>query len=872
MDTAHEALQQSHGEADTVRPRGEGDADVRWPVGCLVRVRGRRWRVREDRAFTDCHLLRLVGVGRVDGARSASLLYPFDRPQPLERGRHLRRLTWQQWLRAFRMIVAAATPCGRLQHAASANIVLHAYQLEPALTLLNGMGRRLLIADEVGLGKTIQAALAVSEIHARQPAARSLILTPAGLRDQWACELRERFDFDATVVDAAMLRRTLARIAPGANPWAVWPAIIASFDFVKRPEVLRALDPFTWDVLVVDEAHQCAIAPERSAAVRVLAARARHVLLLTATPHAGDDRAFEGLCDIGRIERDGPIVMFRRNRSDVGMARTRRVHLLRVRCSGEEERVHRLLEGYSRAVWNSPTAAPDARLAMTVLRKRALSSAFALAQSIAHRVAALFEGPSEGDQLALPFAGSAEPDDESPEDDEPTGCLAAPGMDGHRERPWLERLLDAAHAAAKRESKLHRLTRLLTVARQPAIVFTEYRDTARWLASSLRQLPGDVVLLHGGLSRAERRDVERRFRTGQAQVLVATDAAGQGLNLHHRCRLVVNLELPWSPLRLEQRIGRVDRLGQTRRPHAIHLVARHTAEEDIVRRLVVRQERARQRVGEVNDAVGATTEEQVAVAVMTPRGREPSAAVDGAPASVLRPFGPSASSASPGARSKGEGAVVVANSVFTVLNLRQAAGEEGRRLSLARSLMPPASGGMALGTAGTDWVRGEQCVAVLPKGRARRSGLRRGIVCVFVLRGLDALEDVVDEWVVPLHVRATAGFTPRLTTSSDCPAWKMLEQRAMAAALPHSATATEVYRRVTAMTAERERGLATRERSLVPLQPGMFDRRALSDAERAAAGLAAREMERTDRLWALAARTTRLLTWHAELALVLVVP
>ncbi len=863
MDPAQNALHQS---LDRAESQSDGHCRRRWPPGCLVSVRGRRWRLLESRAFADCHLLMLRAAGRAD-TRRVDLLCPFDQPQLIDQEGRLRRASWPVWLRTFRALARGTTPHGRLRTASAARIDLHAYQLEPSLAVLDAAARRLLLADEVGLGKTIQAGLIVSELHARQPAARTLILTPAGLRDQWAREMRERFAIDAAVVDAVAVRRAIAGVAAGTNPWAIWRVIVASVDFVKRPDVLRALDPFTWDTLVVDEAHQCALAPERSAAVRLLAARSRHVVLLTATPHAGDDESFERLCDIGRTGRDDRVVMFRRNRSDVGIPRTRRVHLLRVRCSERELRMHRLLERYAKAVWTSAAATSDARLAMIVLRKRALSSPAALARSLERRLQALFDVPLPEAQLPLPFAGIQDAGEDTPEDDEPTGCLAAPGLEGGREREWLGRVLDAARNATTGESKLRALTRLLHRVRESAIVFTEYRDTAVWLASALadtggtaRPDPGrehdpglrpDPVVLHGGLSRSERQDVERRFRTGQAHLLVATDAAGQGLNLHHRCRLVVNLELPWNPVRLEQRIGRVDRLGQTRRPHAVHLVARATAEERIVRRLVVRQERARQRVGDVNDAIGAATEDQVTAAVMEHHRSEERSEPAGQDAEATRRVG----------RSSG------GETAFTTIDLRALAQEELARLSWNRLLRTgsPAPA-LRLPVAACS-----ACIALMPKRRSRKSALSPGVLCVFVVRGVNHEEEVVDESLVPLHLKVASTVPLTIAAAREVANGLLLERRVLAVAAPHRQATSDSYRRVIVAALEHERALEAAEARPVPLQPGMFDRRAIVQAEHAAAGRAARDMVRIERRSMLEACASRPLSWRADLALVLVI-
>jgi hypothetical protein len=147
------------------------------------------------------------------------------------------------------------------------------------------------------------------------------------------------------------------------------------------------------------------------------------------------------------------------------------------------------------------------------------------------------------------------------------------------------------------------LARLLRRIEEPAIIFTEYRDTLRHMRDLVA--PG-AALLHGGLSRDERRAALASF--GPGGLLLATDAAGEGLNLHHNCRIVVNLELPWNPMRLEQRIGRVDRIGQRRRVHAFHLIAGGTAEMRVLHRLGLRVARAQADVGTQNPlAAGAST-------------------------------------------------------------------------------------------------------------------------------------------------------------------------------------------------------------------------------------------------------------------------
>ena len=166
------------------------------------------------------------------------------------------------------------------------------HQLEPALAIVHGRGTRILIADEVGLGKTVQAALIVAELTARGAASRVLVLTPAGLREQWVDEFASRFGLRVALFDMATAVRQRASLPVGVNPWSVEPFIVTSIDYIKRPEVRPAVQACRWDVVIVDEAHHAAIGTDRHDAVHALCSNAPYVVLLTATPHNGDPQAF----------------------------------------------------------------------------------------------------------------------------------------------------------------------------------------------------------------------------------------------------------------------------------------------------------------------------------------------------------------------------------------------------------------------------------------------------------------------------------------------------------------------------------------------------------------------------------------------------
>ncbi len=207
------------------------------------------------------------------------------------------------------------------------------------------------------------------------------------------------------------------------------------------------------------------------------------------------------------------------------------------------------------------------------------------------------------EQMALPLG---DPDGElTPADEPPEWPSELALNDRTRDRRLLGALTDTCRAAARSERKIAALRRLLTRVKEPAIVFTEYRDTLMHVREALESV-APVVVLHGGMKRDERVAALAIFEQGQRTVLLATDAAGEGLNLQRGCRLVVNLELPWNPMRLEQRIGRVDRIGQARTVHAVHLVAHRTGELDILDRLRHRVARAREDIG-APDPVGPST-------------------------------------------------------------------------------------------------------------------------------------------------------------------------------------------------------------------------------------------------------------------------
>ncbi len=553
--------------------------------GHIIRARGESWVVDRHVAGTHGSVLDVRGRGPDNRGTRASFLLPFEPIERLPSSDAPRIVRPRTWRRMARSVLATATPSSdALRSPARDTLAVLPFQLEPVLAVARGLASRILIADEVGLGKTVQAGLIISELLERRPESHVLVVTPAGLRPQWQTELRERFTVEATLIDSVSITRHAAQW--NGNPWSIPGVVLTSLDYIKRPEVVRGLEALVWDLVVFDEAHALAGRSDRAIAATMLAQRARTLVLLTATPHSGDDQAFIRLTSLGDFSNRFPLLVFRRTRLDVGMVTARRTVSIRVRPTPLESEMHRTLMSYARLVWTQSSATSGARLAMTVLTRRACSSAWSLARSVETRLRLLsVAGEPDLLQMPLPF------DDSAADDESPSAELSSPGLpDADEEKRGLQHLLRLAEQAQAHESKLRALRRLLGRAREPAIVFTEYRDTLHQLAHLLRDF--SPVLLHGGMTTSERKEMLRQFVSGDARLLLATDAASEGLNLHHRCRLVINLELPWTPVRLEQRIGRVERIGQARRVHAVHLLASGTCEEESVAVLVARMRRA----------------------------------------------------------------------------------------------------------------------------------------------------------------------------------------------------------------------------------------------------------------------------------------
>jgi superfamily II DNA or RNA helicase len=549
-------------------------------AGATVRVRGELWRLARIEPFERCSVLTLEGRDSSNRGSRLRVLTPFERPATIPAPRWRcrgRRAVLTSALAA----TAAARPAGGLWTAARSAIDLHAYQLAPALSVLAG-ATRLLLADAVGLGKTIQAGLILAELRERGWVERALIVCPAGLRSGWIAELSLRFGIEAVTFDQDGVADGVASLPPGVNPWTTAATAVASIDFIKRADVLAAASAVPFDLLIVDEAHHLTPATDRGRAIERLARQTPWCVFASATPHSGDQAAFDFLSSLGA--HADPITIFHRSRVDAGVAGCRRTHALPVRPGADEAALLAAVDRYAEAIWSTRGRTdPGAQFLAMLLARRAASSVPAIERTLARRLSML-EGQVEPAQARLPW------DEDETGAEDPTLPPVAGLDDPLEEKATIAALIAAARTCGP-GSKVRRALRIAARVREPVIIFTEFRDTVDAVLSCV---PAGlrVACLHGGMAASDRHAVVAAFNTGAFDLLVATDTAGEGLNLHHRCRLVVDLELPWNPLRLEQRVGRVDRLGQRRRVHAVRLFHAGGIEARVLGHLHRRQRRA----------------------------------------------------------------------------------------------------------------------------------------------------------------------------------------------------------------------------------------------------------------------------------------
>lgn len=554
--------------------------------------------------------------------------------------------TFSAFLDAVRWGAVASADPSAFQAPFRAGIDIEDYQLLPLVKALTMPRVTMLIADDVGLGKTIEAGLIAEELVLRNQVKKILVICPPSLCGKWKAEMGEKFGLGFEVIDTDYVRRLRRERGVAVNPFRSHPRIIVSMEWVKFDSQMRwfreflppdpNIYPRAFDLLIVDEAHQIAPAAVgryakdslRTRAVRELAPHFEHRLFLTATPHNGYPESFQSLLElldpnrfakgVPAPDRDRDAVMVRRLKSHLrrllpeagSRLPERRIRAIEVDFSQDEREMFGLLDEYAaarRATSADQAEQAAARFITLLLKKRLLSSPMAFKHTLDQHIQTMNRASARRATAEAIEEAAAALDAEAEDDDTldelthqalavAASALPAPGVDEEvllarlraRALPYrsptkvLEQLRERADKNYRRpDTKTKRLLDWIGGVCYPdgvwnnerVIVFTEYRATLNYLHEMLTAEHPDrppmrdrVEVFHGSLGTDERERIIREFNYNPAatkvRILLATDAASEGIDLHRQCHRLVHVEIPFNPNRMEQRNGRVDRHGQ----------------------------------------------------------------------------------------------------------------------------------------------------------------------------------------------------------------------------------------------------------------------------------------------------------------------
>ena len=507
------------------------------------------------------------------------------------------------------------------------------HQLDVARKVVTSPQARWLIADDVGLGKTIEVGLILHALSQRNRCRRVLIVCPSSLTKQWKDEMRAKFgrafeiyqrDFRPEYADEMRLREN----------------VIISLDLAKRDEHLaRLIEAGFWDVIVFDEAHRLGRSEtgeqtERYALAHKLRDRTHSLLLLTATPHQGKTRRFAALLELVRPDLLPEIRTLEMNPEVVGeiIIRNRKTRVtdaegslifrghdtLRhmVIPSPEMRDADQALRKYLSEGYRASADAKDKMIGraigfvMTTYRKLASSSVAAIERALERRLERLRKIDAAS-AMTIPSEEQLEGDDNLAETG-PIGEVGAFFADEASEVQAVLKLIRVARLSdAKLQTFLSDVVVPLLAQDQNLLVFSEYRATQAYLAEAIiKACPGvQVTTIHGSMPLDEKINNVRAFNSREAKVMVSTEAGGEGLNLQEACHIMVNYDLPWNPARLVQRIGRLYRYGQRRRVQVINLQSNDGFDNSAISLLLDRVNTIAQDMasvaGEMKDALAA---------------------------------------------------------------------------------------------------------------------------------------------------------------------------------------------------------------------------------------------------------------------------
>ncbi|MFF4625265.1 DISARM system SNF2-like helicase DrmD [Nonomuraea jabiensis] len=614
-------------------------------IGRLVSVRGQRWVVGEVEPGPGSTLVTLQSVedgrygdtltvvwevepgGKVlpSGALPEVTAAGYDSPGRLA-----------AFLDAIRWSAVTSADVKTLQAPFRSGVAIEDYQLEPVARAVDAPRVNLLLADDVGLGKTIEAGLVAEELLLRHRGRRIMIVCPAGLTIKWQEEMAEKFGLDFTIIDTDRCAKVRRSYGSAANPFEIYPLSIVSLPWLRGQKAQRLLAellpadgpsyPRTFDLLILDEAHHVApAAPKQAYAVdsqqtkliRGLAPHFTHRLFLSATPHNGYEASFTALLETLDDQRFARGVKPKRSALDETVVRRLKSQIrengrekfpkrvakeIPVLYPEDEREAHELLKEFAKlrkARLRQRRGRRAADLVTLLLKKRLFSSPDAFArtidvylESVQSRVETLADSddmPEWMEDYDEDVAGLGDEELAEAEDDAVTRAYPLQGGATPEEVELLRRMRTwAGQYATLPDAKAAELITYLKAVCMPdgsnwsserVVVFTEYKDTLDWLQLLLAQegLSGDAVqTMHGQKPAGEREQLRRAFQKAPEEhplrILLATDAAGEGIDLQNYCHRLVNYDIPFNPNKLEQRIGRIDRYGQSKTPEIRHFV------------------------------------------------------------------------------------------------------------------------------------------------------------------------------------------------------------------------------------------------------------------------------------------------------------
>lgn len=586
-------------------------ADIQIKPGIIVNMRNRLWRVDEFDGIevvatpitgdSNDQRVFLADVENITEERFEKI--NAELPGDLSAQRLL--------LRAYQFdLIHGSAPFLSLHRS---SVVPYNYQMVPLVLALEKPNARMLIGDDVGLGKTVEAGLIISELIQRGKIKRVVFLTPANLKQQWKEALDYFFHIKATIIDSFSRKEFEKELPAGANPWQYFQFVIASVDYAKYPDIKQQIQEQPWDLLLVDEIHLCARPhsnvkaskqQKRYELVKDLSKKIDNVLFLTATPHNGYSDSFASILEminpeIVRYSGNGSITfdksnarynVIQRNRKKLEAwyekqgkkspfpQRDQKEVVIDPKPNGKLIQLLDAVERYGDFILKSAKEKDSKKVRNIAnwvaihLQKRAISSPYAVLKSLENRIATIenkVDSLSESEEETLEnYVYDLFSDDERISEEMASLRLDFEAL-SQDEITELKRIIEFGETLTpKDDEKLQKLKNDILpelIAKDPKVIlFTKYKDTLDYLEKNLKTKDFEIFVMHGDMSLNARTEIFGKFDRAKKAILIATDVISEGLNLQRLASNVVHYELPWNPNRLEQRNGRVDRIGQKR--------------------------------------------------------------------------------------------------------------------------------------------------------------------------------------------------------------------------------------------------------------------------------------------------------------------